>query len=67
MHTLKILSNGTYGTKFYLDDFEIKSVIGYELKGIDSNTSELSIKIIVSNADMLVDYSRDNIGQGGIQ
>lgn len=51
IHRLKIKSGG--GTcKFFLDDFEVKGVTGYELKGITSTESELTLKVSVSTSDL---------------
>lgn len=50
IHRLKIKS-GDGTCKFFLDDFEVKGVTGYELKGCDPTVSELTLKVSVSTTD----------------
>lgn len=53
-HNLTIKSDVS-GGKFFLDDFELRGVVGYELKGITHSESELTLTILVSTPNLLVD------------
>lgn len=61
MHELTIKSsNGR--TRLFLDDFELQSVTGYELKSNRPSEAELMLKLIVSNTQVLSDDSSNDLG-----
>lgn len=49
-HVLEIRSNG-----IKLDDFKLKGVKKYKLKSSAAGTTELTLKIIIENSNVLID------------
>lgn len=70
MHSLKITQGKAKigGCEIKLDDFVLKRVTGYEIKSSATGVIELSLKLIVSDLDLLADQRTDNpygyLGEG---
>lgn len=50
MHSLKIQDG-----EVKLDDFNLKSVTGFEIRSSAAGTTELTLKLIVRTSNMLID------------